>query len=418
MEKHKSSEPNQVASKKTNFRKSVARGNSFWMKLALIAMGCLISLVMTEAILVGFRISFPLLYQADDVCGTKLKPGLNVRYIEEGQSIVKTNSIGFRDFEHTLNKPAGVFRIAVIGDSFCEGLQVDVTKTFWHLLGTRLQDQDNRLVEVLNFGTSGYGTAQELETLKKYAAGFKPDLTILAIFTGNDIGDNSSKINQGQIKPYYQYQDGELVLDRRFRQDPKFVSNRSAFTRFKAGLINSSRSLQLANKFYSAWKNRRVSGDRSDIGLDPNVYRSPGPGTEWEEAWRVTEGLLMLFQEECRRMNSGLLIVTLSNPIQVHPDRKRKSEFLEQNTIDDLFYPDRRLLNFCESNEIVCLSLAETFSMAVDSASHSLYLHGFSNTKMGAGHWNEDGHQLASETIYSFLTVGGGNGLLPGGKRD
>ena len=126
----------------------------------------------------------------------------------------------------------------------------------------------------------------------------------------------------------------------------------------------------------------------------------------------------MLFQEECRRMNSGLLIVTLSNPIQVHPDRKRKSEFLEQNTIDDLFYPDRRLLNFCESNNIVCLSLAETFSMAVDSASQSLYLHGFSNTEMGAGHWNEDGHQLASETIYSFLTVGGGNGLLSGGKRD
>ena len=48
-------------------------------------------------------------------------PGLTPEY----ESItVSTNSLGYRDYEHELEKPPGVYRIAVVGDSFVFGLHL------------------------------------------------------------------------------------------------------------------------------------------------------------------------------------------------------------------------------------------------------------------------------------------------------
>src|SRR5205814_6625220 len=45
-------------------------------------------------------------------------------------------------------------------------------------------------IEVLNFGVSGYGTAQELLTLREQVWKYSPDIVMLAITTNNDITDN------------------------------------------------------------------------------------------------------------------------------------------------------------------------------------------------------------------------------------
>jgi hypothetical protein len=54
-----------------------------------------------------------------------------------------------------------------------------------------------KTVEVLNFGVAGFGTAQEWLTLKSDVLAFQPDRVILAMFTGNDISDNS----EGAVTP-------------------------------------------------------------------------------------------------------------------------------------------------------------------------------------------------------------------------
>ena len=43
------------------------------------------------------------------------------------------------------------------------------------------------------------------------------------------------------------------------------------------------------------------------------------------------------------------------------------------------------------------LTLAPLFQGYADT--HKSYLHGFDNTVMGSGHWNQLGHQLAGELI-------------------
>ncbi|HEX2224484.1 MAG TPA: SGNH/GDSL hydrolase family protein, partial [Thermoanaerobaculia bacterium] len=94
-----------------------------------------------------------------------------------------SNSLGYRDRERSLAKPPGVYRIVVIGDSIAAGYQVERTEdVFPALLEAALREEGRGAggIEVLNFGVTGYNTAQEVETLRSRALRFDPDLVILA----------------------------------------------------------------------------------------------------------------------------------------------------------------------------------------------------------------------------------------------
>jgi len=62
--------------------------------------------------------------------GTTYIPHAYYRHTKEGFSEGRYNSHGFRDYERSYEKPQGVYRIVVLGDSYIEGLQVELEKTF------------------------------------------------------------------------------------------------------------------------------------------------------------------------------------------------------------------------------------------------------------------------------------------------
>jgi hypothetical protein len=96
---------------------------------------------------------------------------------------IHTNALGFRDREHEQAKPAGVVRIALLGDSLVEALQVPLDQTAGALLEARLNaapDQSARY-EVLNFGISNYGVGQCLLVWETYASRFAPDYVFILV---------------------------------------------------------------------------------------------------------------------------------------------------------------------------------------------------------------------------------------------
>ena len=106
--------------------------------------------------------------------GNPRDPGQFFEY--EGRS----NRLGYRDRDHAVAKPPGVYRIVVLGDSIAAGYRIPRTEdTFPALLEARLQRQ-GLPVGVLNFGVSGYNTMQEVETLRVRALRFDPDLVLVA----------------------------------------------------------------------------------------------------------------------------------------------------------------------------------------------------------------------------------------------
>ena len=96
------------------------------------------------------------------------------------------SSVDNRDFAHTQAKAEGTFRIVVIGDSFTFGGKGHFDDTFSKRLERMLNlNEQQRRVEVLNWGVPGYSSTQENVLVKRALKHFEPDLIILEI-TLND----------------------------------------------------------------------------------------------------------------------------------------------------------------------------------------------------------------------------------------
>jgi len=96
-----------------------------------------------------------------------------------------SNSQGFRDGEHALAKPAGVYRIVVIGDSVGAGLKVERTEDTFPPLLQQMLDARGLKSEVVNLSVSGYNTQQEVELLRARGLAYAPDLVIVAYTLGD-----------------------------------------------------------------------------------------------------------------------------------------------------------------------------------------------------------------------------------------
>lgn len=99
---------------------------------------------------------------------------------------VSYNAFGFRGpYPKTFEKPAGIIRIVVLGESSTEGGLVEDGKTWPEVLQREL---DRALgtgrVEVINMGTSGYSTAVSIRNFKKRGLPLKPDIVL--VYHGNN----------------------------------------------------------------------------------------------------------------------------------------------------------------------------------------------------------------------------------------
>jgi len=96
-----------------------------------------------------------------------------------------TNAHGMRDRAHSLEKPAGVFRIAVLGSSIDMGWGIGTSDTYDNLLedwlnahAATLGNGSGRRFEVLNFAVAAYSPLQRLESFRRKARAFRPDMVI------------------------------------------------------------------------------------------------------------------------------------------------------------------------------------------------------------------------------------------------
>jgi hypothetical protein len=383
-------------------------------RLALLAASTLVTLLVAEAALRIAGVGYPNFYGPDALRGWSLLPGAAGRWTKEGDAPVAISSDGLRDREHAAGKPPGVYRIAILGDSCVEALQVPLDRTFGALLERELPACPafrGRRIETLNFGVSGYGTAQELLTLKSRVWKYRPDLVLLAFYSGNDVRNNYRPLEQDPMRPYFVLDRGALRLDDSFRATEGYRLRRSLPARVLYAVWNRSRLLQLGKMgksaldgYVGAWKARRVTTQPiEELGLDNAVYQPPADPA-WKAAWAATEAMLREMDAEARRHGARFAVASLSTPIQVDPRIAKRQAFARELKVPDLFYPDRRLAAFGRAQGIPFLPLAPP--LADYAARTGRYLHGFPNTKPGEGHWNAAGHQQAARLLAAWICAG------------
>jgi lysophospholipase L1-like esterase len=109
--------------------------------------------------------------------------GLPNAYLNDKGYVYDFNEDGIRDYEYSIDKPEGVFRIVVLGDSIAMGTGVNFEDSFSEVLETNLNESGS--YEVINLGVTGYGTVDEYFVLRDQAMKYDPDL-ILHTYVLND----------------------------------------------------------------------------------------------------------------------------------------------------------------------------------------------------------------------------------------
>ena len=118
----------------------------------------------------------------DDFLQFDLKPSYDAVFF--GQRYT-SNSRGMRDREYTVDKPEGVYRIALLGASIDMGWGVATPETYENLLEAWLNAEAARLglprrFEVLNFAVAAYGPVQRYDVFHRKALAFRPDLVLFS----------------------------------------------------------------------------------------------------------------------------------------------------------------------------------------------------------------------------------------------
>ncbi len=379
-----------------------------WKKrLFAVAGGLVFALVFVEVALRVLGVSFQDFYKADPVRGVAHRPGASGWFRREGRQYIVINREGFRDREHALKKPPGTYRVAVLGDSFTEGLQVKLEDTFEAVLERELAHCPAfraRSVEVFNFGVSNYGTAQELLTLRDRVWQTEPDLVLLAFFSGNDVWDNSRELKQDSELPYFRLENDRLVLDDSFKNSARQRAEDSTVRVAIKQVVESVRLLQVIRQVWGLARNGQAknAAQVDEFAASPaqrQIYREP-TDPAWQAAWDLTERLLKTIHDETRQHGARFAVVTLTNGSQVHPDASRVEALCRKLEVADLDAPDRRIVEMGRNDGFEVLNLAPEFRRL--ARANQTYFHGFA-PHLGQGHWNEAGHKLAGELIARWL---------------
>ena len=374
-------------------------------KIIFFLISFILIFLLIEIFLRLINVEYPIFQKHDPIRGFSLLENSSGTWNREGKGKVFINSDGLRDVEHNLKKPVNTIRVAILGDSFAEARSLNFEDTFWHKLESNLNRckkfHKGKQIEVINFGVSEYGTTQQYLTLKHNAWKYDPDLIVLAFYSGNDVSDNSKKLSKKKYRPYFLFNDeGGYEIDKSYLTSKPYKILSSSPGKIFIQISQYSRIAQLFREVYVQmyFKNKKSEKQNTiqkTTLVEGNVYNPIN--ADWQKAWTTTEKIIKLINLEVKNKKKEFILVSLSTPIQVNPDIEKVKNFKKKNGIKDLFYPEKRLNDFSKKNSIKFIQIAE--KMKTIATEKSIFFHGFENTKMGTGHWNKSGHEIASKLI-------------------
>jgi len=362
---------------------------NIFIKSLLIFLGVITSLFFAELLL---RMFLPpktsLKFYDNPIFGSAFIPnqkGLFVSETKEYSSEVKVNSQGWPDIGHSFEKPEGVYRILILGDSFVENFQVPFEKRFFR----QLQDKLGNKFEIIAIGRGNTGTAQQYLILKEYGLKYKPDLVIQMFLTANDIKNNSPVLQNDPYLPYFSLsQDNNLVLVPQIKRSQRKLATVKEF-------LKKCRVTELLLSVRQKLRERKDNVKFGGYPLDYHVYDQTY-SEEYQKAWDVTYKLISETKKEVEGSKSKYLFIAFPGSEAVE---KKKLESLYQTYPEmkaanlDLEKPNKLLSILCQKENIDCL-----FLQPPEGTYNWL-----------DGHWNQKGIDFTTDFIFdnlkNYLTI-------------
>lgn len=323
----KSKEQEQQLSRHPELQKSpetksrTARTLGFFLQMLLFGA---LALLLMEAVFNFAGVGNEEFLEPDPVFGVRHIANKKVVWRLEGYSDETLSSQGLRDTEHSIQKPDSVYRIALLGDSATEGLQVPLNQTYGKVLERMLNESKQlggKKAEVINFGCSSYSNGQEVFQLENQVAAYKPDLVIMMYNRGDyieNIRDPSTM--KAEPRPYFHMDESgkNLLQDNTIMEFNKksFEPNQMLdflrrHSRIYGVLTHTNLALSLNEQLYSKMRN-------SILKLLPGTkdgFKRVVPPYQIKDPWLVTEALIDRANKDCKAMNSEFMLVCFPNHV-------------------------------------------------------------------------------------------------------
>ncbi len=379
---------------------SVVKNNIRIKKITVIFLSIIFSIFLFE---IGLRMFFSNLHithnwEFHSILGWSQIPNAKYDYKLEGEDIVHVefNSLGFRDVDHKIEKPSGVKRIAVIGDSFCESVQVNLNETFFKQLETLLNRNGEKVWEVLNFGVGDFGTTQEWIALNEYALKYSPDIILHQIFPLNDICNNTIKLfgmcksYNDRYRPYFVQSGHGLNLS----------SAQPVRNFFRRSLLSYNIVERIFLDHFGLYKRYADDEFRNNLinknglpALDPLFYTYVDDEQidQIKNGWKLTEVIIEKIITRCRK--SKIPYVSIVVPFEARLNRVWNDFSSGQPSPQMIqYYPEKRLGELFRRLDVKSVMLIKIFQK-----NESIVLPYID------GHLNPDGHRLTAEAILQIL---------------
>lgn len=345
-------------------------------------------------------VQHPSIYETDDptsLLGIEFVPGAReVQHTPCTSWTVTVNSLGWRDTERTVERIPGKKRIAVLGDSFMEGVGVEDAELFTRQLENLLGPD----VEVLNFGLSSLGTVQQEILYEHVIAAYKPDIVLVAFYM-NDVSNNDPVLEAGPERATrlrYRNTDGSLVSYQSSSSSTFFLRRMLRTHSALFRLVKTSHRV-IRSSFTPAASPASASG----LSLSLNHYSALGEpkNEDWRRGWEATENALLRLQSHLTNdQKLALFIVPGVIDVAEDPRALYQQEFHTDPPVGfDVAYPQRRLHSFAQKHGILTLDVLSGFKKYIQD--NGLKYPYFSRTC--DGHWAALGHKVAAEILHSQL---------------
>ncbi len=306
---------------------------------------------------------------------------------------LRTNQLGFRGKDVSVDKPDNVCSIAVLGDSYTAAMALTDEQTFCGQLEQLLNSRhhSSKKWEVLNFGIFGSGTGQELALYRNLVKDLHPDIVIVAFGNATDLRDNSRELS---TNPIIQFQvDG----DGRLQQIPQ-----------SAERIQVSNMLNRFSHFYT-WQKmksktvKQLFQKQADLDRGRNLIYARQEPAAYRRAWDITAALLRAFRDECQENGSRFMVAAIPSAYQIYPDYFAELTGENESAAElDPMHPDRRLSEICDDSAIPFLSLTPVFRERAPSGSYlveaeQLFIG-------GKAHLNVKGSQVVAAELSAWVS--------------
>ncbi len=331
--------------------------------------------------------------QPDRAVGWTQVPGLRfvwggtAWYAREFRVPVVANTLGFRDHERTPAKPAGTIRVALLGDSLVEALQVPLEQTAGQLLERRLNaDRTGPRYEVLNFGISNYGIGQYLLVWETYARRFAPD-DVAVFVAGVHLTRTVQRYETGGfqetadralwVRPTFRLEGGQLVREPAADFDEFVrVQDRLVQTDFGGRRTRRRAATVLGHFAHVLWARYVTHAPVGPVWRLPLAGALPGPEAT------LAINLAVLRELGLQVMSTGARLVVVDVARYFDP------------TADPL---TAALAGLCNEQGYGYVALAEILRQSKQAGRPPSWVHD--------GHFNATGNALFADALYEWLAA-------------